>query len=139
MPYFKGSIKRDEKTVDIKGKEKTKEVTEHYVFKADTYTEAEVILKQKQITHFKIKKIAETNLSDVLVDTKDNASSWFKCKVAVDTENDKGVVKKVNSFILVNAINADIAYQLVFDFYSSSLADYAIPNVDLTNVTDYIQ
>lgn len=118
-----------------------KRVTEAYLVKAVSFTDAETIIYAEVGEfirgEFFVRSIAiQSNLVDVF--QYDDSDKWHRCKVEYITEDDNGKEKKVKNNFLVSAANSLIAYERIEEQLKGMMATYEIPSVVLTSILDVI-
>jgi hypothetical protein len=123
--------------MDQTGKEKV--VTEPYLIDAVSFTEAESRIHtelEPYITgEFNVTNIKIANFSELVPD--ETGDRWFKCKVTFITlDEEKGVERKSNTYMLVQANNLKEAYDNVEKAMSGSVSDYSIPSIAESPIMD---
>lgn len=136
--YFLSTI-RYEKIME-NGLNKT--VSEHYLFEALSFTEAEARtieeLKPYISGEFSIPQIVKPRISELMLSEDEAADRYYKVKVAFITLDEKsGVEKKTNSFILVQASDFKNAYDRFVEGMKGTMADYEIISIVETQILDY--
>ncbi len=137
--FFKVEVKFNKPE---EGTDQIKEVTEHYLFDAKSYTEAETkaYAKMEEIISgesFLITKIEKLKLASII--NKDGSASFWLAKAVYFMEGTKkGTVKKVTESVLVNAVDAAVAVELVNGYYSggSVLTDTRITSIAETTILE---
>ncbi|MDP4679400.1 MAG: DUF4494 domain-containing protein, partial [Cyclobacteriaceae bacterium] len=112
-----------------------KQVTDAFLVDGVSFTDAEkriYEISEREIRgEFMITNISKTNISEVV--NYEDSESWFKCKVAYITLDEEAKKeKKINSYMLVGADNAKIAYERIEDNLSTMLVPIEIPSISLT-------
>lgn len=116
-----------------------KKVTEHYIFDAMTFTEAEA-RTIVELTPFVsgdlfIKDIKRKQYESII--RNDNAEKWYDCKINQITLDEKtGAEKKVPMMLLVQAKNSDEASTAVSAFMHESLIEWEIHTIRETQLID---
>ncbi len=116
-----------------------KQVTDTFLVDGVSFTDAEkriYEISERDIRgEFMITNIAKTNIAEVI--NYEDSETWFKCKVAyvtIDEEAQKE--KKINSYFLVGADNAKLAYERIEDNLSSMMVPVEIPAISMTTIVD---
>ncbi len=122
---------------DESGKDKM--VSEPYLIDAISFTEAEERIHKElepYITgEFFVTTIKIANYSELI--PNENGDRWFKCKVAFITlDEEKGIEKKSNSYLLVQANNVKEAYDNIHKAFADSVADFEIPAIQESPILD---
>ncbi len=123
--------------MDQSGKEKM--VNEPYLVDAVSFTEAESrinkLLEPYIAGEFNVTNIKIGNYSEIIPD--ENGDRWFKCKVSFITlDEEKGVERKSNTYMLVQANNVKEAYANVDHSMEGSVSDYSIPSISESPIMD---
>lgn len=123
--------------VDVTGKEK--KVSEPYLVDAVSFTDAEKRIHEKMQQYvtgeFSVTNIKIANYSEL--HPNDTADRWFKCKVSFMTiDEEKGIEKKTNTYILVQANNVQEAYAHLDKGLSDIVSDYQIPAITESPIVD---
>lgn len=123
--------------VDQSGKEKT--ANEPYLIDAVSFTDAEARINTEMEPYitgeFSVTNIKIANFSEILPD--EAGDRWFKSKVSFITlDEEKGVERKTNTYMLVQANNVKEAYESVEKSMSGSTSDYSIPSVVESPIMD---
>jgi hypothetical protein len=118
----------------------SKVVTEAYLLDAISFTEAESRIneeiKQYIGEEFKVTNIRVTNYSEV--HPQEDADSWFKSKVTLFSyDEESGKEQKTNIYLLVQANDTKEAYDKTIVAMKSTMGEYSIPAVSLTNIVDF--
>ncbi|MFT7161590.1 MAG: hypothetical protein ACI9GZ_002777 [Bacteroidia bacterium] len=112
-----------------------KQVTDTFLVDGVSFTDAEKriyeISERDVRGDFMITNIAKTNIAEVV--NYEDSETWFKCKVAyVTLDEEAQKEKKINSYFLVGADNAKIAYERIEDNLSTMLVPIEIPSITQT-------
>lgn len=123
--------------VDQNGKDKR--VTEPYLVDAVSFTDAEkrinellepYISGEFLVTNLKIANYSEIHPSE-------NGDRWFKCKVSyILIDEERGVERKDNTYMLVQANDVKEAYSYLEADLKSSVNDFEIPSVQESPIMD---
>ncbi|MGY8942302.1 MAG: DUF4494 domain-containing protein [Flavobacteriales bacterium] len=113
--------------------------TESFVLDAYNYTEAETrmteICEQEGIRPFEIIQITKSPLSEVI--RFEDADKWFKIKIALTSmDEEKGVEKELNQFILLSANDVRDAYDKVSKHMSKVGIGFVIPSIAFQKITE---
>lgn len=119
------------------GKERT--VNEPYLIDAISFTEAEARINKEMEPYitgdFSVTNIKIANFSEIL--SEDTGDRWFKCKVSfVTIDEEKGVERKSNTYMLVQANNVKEAYGYIEEFMQGSTSEYTIPSIAESPIMD---
>lgn len=133
--WFECKVKYEK--VDAMGKEK--KVTEPYLVDAVSFTDAEKRIHEKIIQYvsgeFTVTNIKIANFSEI--HPNENGDRWFKCKVSfVTLDEEKGIEKKTNSYLLVQANNVHEAYTHLEEGLRGIVSDYEIPSIQESPIVD---
>lgn len=122
---------------DQNGKEK--KVNEPYLVDAVSFTDAEKRINEMlepyisgefQVTNIKIANYNELHPNEA-------GDRWFKCKVAfVNLDEEKGVEKRSNTFMLIQANNVKEAYDSIVELLRGTVSDYEIPAIQESPIMD---
>lgn len=128
---------RYEKIDQVSGKQKT--VTEPYLIDAVSFTDAESRINKEMEPYisgeFNVTNIKRANFSELI--PNDNGDRWFKCKVTYLTiDEEKGVEKRTNTYMLVQSNNVKEAYENVEASFLGMVTDYEIPMVQESPLLD---
>ena len=112
-----------------------KQVTDTFLVDGVSFTDAEKriyeISERDVRGEFMITNIAKTNIAEAV--NYEDSETWFKCKVAyVTLDEEAQKEKKINSYFLVGADNAKIAYERIEDNLSTMLVPIEIPSITQT-------
>ncbi len=123
--------------IDENGKEK--KVSEPYLLDAISFTEAESRINKEMEPYitgeFTVTNIKVANYSEI--QPNEDGDRWFKCKVAFITlDEDKGVEKKTNTYVLVQANDVKEAYEQIEKSFSDTISDFTIPAVTESPILD---
>ncbi|HBH47408.1 MAG TPA: phage tail protein [Bacteroidales bacterium] len=123
--------------MDQNGKEKV--VTEPYLIDAVSFTEAESRIHKELEPYisgeFNVTNIKIANFSELIPD--EAGDRWFKCKVTFITlDEEKGVERKSNTYMLVQANNVKEAYDNLESAMTGGVSDFSIPNIAESPIMD---
>ena len=118
-----------------------KNVTEHYLFDALSFTESEGKCIHEMtpfITgEFTVSDIKRANYSEILFSEEDSADIWFKCKLLFITLDEKsGAEKKTPTNVLVQAADLRDAVKKLDEGMKGTMADYQIASIAETAIMD---
>ena len=118
-----------------------KKVTETYVVEALSFTEAEakIIRELSPFTpgELEIKKITPMSISEIFFSDRDADDSWFKCKLAFITIDEKTAVeKRTASYQLVQASDLKSALSVFLEGMHDTMADFEIASIAETPLMD---
>ncbi len=133
--WFECKVKYEKMGND--GKEKM--VSEPYLIDAVSFTEAESKIHtelEPYITgEFFINTIKIANYSELI--PNENGDRWFKCKAAfISLDEEKGIERRSNTYILVQANNVKEAYDYLSKTLSDSISDFEIPSIQESPIMD---
>lgn len=133
--FFEVKVKYEKTLSD--GKDKL--VTETYLLDAVSFTEAEKRTHKElepYITgEFFVSAMKIADFSEII--PNENGDRWFKTKVSfISIDEEKGVEKKSNTFLLVQANNTTEAVESVKKAFEDSVADFEIPAVSESSILD---
>lgn len=119
------------------GKEKM--VSEPYLIDAVSFTEAESRIQKELEPYitgdFFLSTVKIANYSELI--PNDNGDRWFKCKTAfISLDEEKGIEKRSNTYILVQANNVKEAYDNLTKALSDSISDFEIPAIQESPILD---
>lgn len=119
----------------------SKKTTEHYLFDALSFTEAEARVLEEVAkfitTEFTVNAVKKTNYSEIFYSDEEAAAIWFKCKVTFITLDEKsGSEKKTSTYMLVQAANIKDALQKLDKGMDGTMADYKITAISETPIMD---
>lgn len=122
---------------DQTGKDKT--VSELYLIDAVSFTEAESRINKElepYITgEFMVSTIKIANFSELV--PNEDGDRWFKCKVAfISIDEEKGVEKRSNTYMLVQSNNVKEAYDALDKSLGDTMSDYEIPSIQESPIMD---
>ncbi len=122
---------------DETGKDKT--VSELYLIDAISFTEAESRINKELEPYisgeFFVSTIKIANFSELI--PNENGDRWFKCKVAfISIDEEKGVEKRSNSYMLVQANNVKEAYDVLEKSLDDTMSDFEIPAITESPIMD---
>ncbi len=123
----------------IDDNEKIKTFNQPYLFDALTFTEAEARANEEMGKYlsegFKITNIKVANFSEIF--PSEHGDRWFKCKVSLVTlDEDKGLERRTNTYVLVQALDVKDAYEYLLDQFSDSVSDFSIPSIQESPIID---
>ena len=123
----------------IDDNERIKTFNQPYLFDALTFTEAEARAIEEMGKYlsegFKITNIKVCNFSEIF--PNEEGDRWFKCKVSLVTlDEDKGLERRTNTYVLVQANNVDDAYAYLTEQFSDTVSDFKIPSVTESQIID---
>ncbi len=119
----------------------TKKVTEPYIVKALTFTEAENNIVEEMLPfisgEFTISDIKRANYSELFFCEEEAADRWFKCKLIFITLDEKsGAEKRTSTQVLVQASDLRDAVKKLDEGMKGTMADYKIGSVSETAIMD---
>ena len=119
----------------------TKKVTEPYIVKALTFTEAENNIVEEMLPfisgEFTISDIKRANYSELFFCEEEAADRWFKCKLIFITLDEKsGAEKRTSTQVLVQASDLRDAVKKLDEGMKWTMADYKIGSVSETAIMD---
>lgn len=123
----------------IDDNEKVKTFNQPYLFDALTFTEAEARANDEMAKYlsegFKITNIKVANFSEIF--PSEHGDRWFKCKVSLVTlDEDKGLERRTNTYVLVQANDVKDAYEYLLDQFSDTVSDFSIPSITESPIID---
>lgn len=123
----------------IDDNEKIKTFNQPYLFDALTFTEAEARANEEMGKYlsegFKITNIKVANFSEIF--PSEHGDRWFKCKVSLVTlDEDKGLERRTNTYILTQANDVKDAYEYILDQFSDTVSDFSIPSIQESPIID---
>ena len=123
--------------IDQNGKEKV--ANELYLLDALSFTEAEARITKEMEAYitgeFSVTNIKVANYSELI--PSEDGDRWFKSKVAfVSVDEEKGVEKKINSSMLVHALNVKDAYEKLEVYLADTISEYEIPAITESPIMD---
>lgn len=133
--WFECKVKYEKMGED--GKEKM--VSEPYLIDAVSFTDAESRMHKEMEPYitgeFLVSTIKIANYSELI--TNENGDRWFKCKATfISMDEEKGVERRTNTYILVQANNVKQAYDSLYDSLSDTISEFEIPSVQETLIMD---
>ena len=133
--WFECKVKYEKMGED--GKEKM--VSEPYLIDAVSFTEAESRMHKEMEPYitgeFFVSTIKIANFSELL--PNENGDRWFKCKVTfISIDEEKGVEKRSNTYMLVQANDVKEAYDNLDKSLSDTISEYEIPSIQETPIMD---
>jgi len=116
-----------------------KKVNEPYLVDAVSFTDAEArineVLEPYISGEFFVNNMKIANYSDLI--PSENGDRWFKCKVSyISIDEEKGVERKTNSYMLVQANNLKEAYDNIEKSMAGMVSDYEIPAIQESPIMD---
>ena len=119
----------------------TKKVTEPYIVKALTFTEAENNIVEEMLPfisgEFTISDIKRANYSELFFCEEEAADRWFKCKLIFITLDEKsGAEKRTSTQVLVQTSDLRDAVKKLDEGMKGTMADYKIGSVSETAIMD---
>ncbi|MGY5354223.1 DUF4494 domain-containing protein [Wenyingzhuangia sp. IMCC45467] len=123
----------------IDDNERIKTFNQPYLFDALTFTEAEARATDEMGKYlsegFKITNIKVANFSEIF--PSEHGDRWFKCKVSLVTlDEDKGLEKRSNTYVLVQALDVKDAYEYLTEQFADTVSDYSIPSITESPIID---
>ncbi|NIJ45203.1 hypothetical protein FHR24_001642 [Wenyingzhuangia heitensis] len=123
----------------IDDNEKIKTFNQPYLFDALTFTEAEARATEEMGKYlsegFKITNIKVANFSEIF--PSEHGDRWFKCKVSLVTlDEDKGLERRTNTYVLVQANDVKDAYEYLLEQFADSVSDFSIPSITESPIID---
>ncbi len=118
---------------------KDKMVSELYLIDAISFTEAESRINKELEPYisgeFFVSTIKIANFSELI--PNENGDRWFKCKVAfISIDEEKGVEKRSNTYMLVQADNVKEAYDVLEKSLDDTMSDFEIPAIAESPIMD---
>ncbi len=123
----------------IDDNEKVKTFNQPYLFDALTFTEAEARANEEMAKYlsegFKITNIKVANFSEIF--PSEHGDRWFKCKVSLVTlDEDKGLERRTNTYVLVQANDVKDAFEYLIDQFSDTVSDFSVPSIQESPIID---
>ena len=124
--------------VDENGKQKG--VAENYMVDAVSFTDAEArITKEMEqyagLGEFVVASIKTTNYTEII--PNESGDRWFKCKaVFISFDEKSGKERRSSSNMLVQATDVKDAYEVLSKALSTTMADFTIPAINESSITD---
>ncbi|MBI9066078.1 MAG: DUF4494 domain-containing protein [Salinivirgaceae bacterium] len=133
--WFECKVKYDKIVAD--GSEKM--VSEPYLIDAVSFTDAESRIHKELEAYisgeFTVSTIKIANYSELI--PNDDGDRWFKCKVTfISLDEEKGVERRSNTYMLVQANNVKEAYENCEKALSDTMSDFEIPSVQESPLLD---
>lgn len=133
--WFECKVKYEKMGGD--GKEKM--VSEPYLIDAVSFTDAESRIHKELEPYitgdFFVSTIKIANYSELI--PNDDGDRWFKSKVAfISLDEEKGIEKRSNTYMLVQANNVKEAYDNITSALNDSVADFEIPSIQESPLMD---
>ncbi len=121
-----------------------KTVGESYLVDAMSFTEAEarITAEMKPFISgdFLLANIKRVKIAEMFDCDDESADKWYKCKVMfVSLDEEKGVEKKVPSFMYVKAADMKAALDNLLEGLKTTLADYEVASITETLIMDVYQ
>lgn len=139
MELFEGKVRYQREVADGK----IQKQNDTYLIEAISFGDAETrILEEIQPFVFmgqevQLKTLKRVTFNEILPNP--NGHFWFKAKVMLTTiDESEGKEKKINTSILVQAIDIQDAYNAVEQMMKTSITDYEITNLQVTDIVDVI-
>lgn len=139
MELFEGKVRYQREVADGK----IQKQNDTYLIEAISFGDAETrILEEIQPFVFmgqevQLKTLKRVTFNEILPNP--NGHFWFKAKVTLTTiDESEGKEKKINTSILVQAIDIQDAYNAVEQMMKTSITDYEITNLQVTDIVDVI-
>lgn len=116
-----------------------KKVNEPYLVDAVSFTDAEAriheVLEPYISGEFFVNNIKIANYADLI--PNENGDRWFKCKISyISYDEEKGIERKTNSYMLVQANNVKEAYGNIEKSMEGMVSDYEIPAIQESPIMD---
>jgi hypothetical protein len=123
--------------IDEQGK--VKNVSEPYLVDAVSFTEAEGRINQEMEPYisgeFSVTNIKLANYAELL--PGEGGDRWYKCKVSyIAIDEERGLERKSNSYILVRASDLKQAYDLLEESMRGTVSDYEISAIQESPILD---
>ena len=120
-----------------------KMVSEFYLVDAMSFAEAEARTSEEMINFsigkFEIAAIKKVNYAEIIKSEGNNEGTWFKCKLAFITIDEKsGKEKKSNVSYLVEGSNLDSAKVRMTKAMDSTMIDYVFVKIEETPIMDIL-
>ena len=133
--WFECKVKYEKMGND--GKERM--VSEPYLIDAVSFTEAESRIQKELEPYitgdFFLSSVKIANYSELI--PNEDGDRWFKCKAAfISLDEEKGIEKRSNTYILVQANNVKEAYDNLTKALSDSISDFEIPSIQESPILD---
>ena len=118
-------------------------VSEVYLTDAISFCEAEAIIckEMPMLTsgEYEIAAIKKVNYAEIIKSEGNNEGTWFKCKLAFITIDEKsGKEKKSNVSYLVEGSNLDSAKVRMTKAMDSTMIDYVFVKIEETPIMDIL-
>ena len=118
-----------------------KKVTEAYLVDALSHTEAEERIIREMTPYmqgeFDVASIRRANFTELFWNDNTKADTWFKCKLAFITLDEKtGAEKKTTTNVLIQAYDLREAVKHLDEGMKGTMADYLIVSVAETAIMD---
>lgn len=118
---------------------KLKNVAEHYLVDAVSYTEAEARIYEELGSiirgEFEVSAITKSRVIDLF--HYDDSDVWYQCKMTyVLTDENSGKEKTVTNLMLVTASNVKEAYDRLHESLSTMLISFEVPEVKFANIVE---
>lgn len=121
-----------------------KKVTETYLVKADTVSEAEVRLIEKMTPYlhgdYKVTKCNQLDVMDIFLGDEVDASIYYKYKVAFITISEStGEEKKSTHLFIVYSNTVKNSLKLFEDSMRGSMLDWEIQSISATKIVEMFE
>ena len=118
-------------------------VSEFYLVDAMSFAEAEARTSEEMINlsigKFEVAAIKKVNYAEIIKSEGNNEGTWFKCKLAFITIDEKsGKEKKSNVSYLVEGSNLDSAKVRMVKAMDSTMIDYVFVKIEETPIMDIL-
>ena len=118
-------------------------VSEFYLVDALSFTEAEATATEEMSMlaggEFEIAAIKKVNYAEIIKAESSNAGTWFKCKLAFITIDEKsGKEKKSNVTYLVEGSDLESAKARMVKAMSTTMIDYVFVKIEETPIMDIL-
>ena len=118
-------------------------VSEFYLVDAMSFAEAEARTFEEMINFsigkFEVAAIKKVNYAEIIKAESSNAGTWFKCKLAFITIDEKsGKEKKSNVSYLVEGSDLESAKARMVKAMSTTMIDYVFVKIEETPIMDIL-
>ena len=118
-------------------------VSEFYLVDAMSFAEAEARTSEEMINFsigkFEVAAIKKVNYAEIIKAESSNAGTWFKCKLAFITIDEKsGKEKKSNVSYLVEGSDLESAKARMVKAMSTTMIDYVFVKIEETPIMDIL-
>ena len=139
MKAFEVKVKYEKMMED----DTNKIVSEVYLTDAMSFTEAEAIATEEMSMlaggEFEVAAIKKVNYAEIIKSEGNNEGTWFKCKLAFITIDEKsGKEKKSNVSYLVEGSNLESAKVRMTKAMDSTMIDYVFIKIEETPIMDIL-